>query len=325
MKKPCLLWLATVASMIASLLLSPYIAAAAYPEKPVTLLVGFSAGGPTDLIARYFAESAKKYFPQPIVIVNRPGAGGALSTAETLQAKPDGYTLNFCTMSSLTIEPHRGNLPYNTPDQYTSIAMIHSFPFNMLVRSDAPWNSFKDFVEYARSNPGKVRVAHSGIGHITHLLMEQLKTQAKINLTLAPFPGGVEIIAAMLGGHIEATPIGAPSILPQVEAGKMKVLAIFDEIRNPFFPGVPTVRELGYNCTQTTYSVLIGPKGLPVDVVSKLQEASKKVGEDPAFVGSLKKIGVESRYENSKDVTKRLWDEYNLMGKVLEPLGLKKK
>lgn len=309
----------------AGIFFMPGPAPAAYPEKPVILNVGFSAGGPTDIIARQMAETMKKYFPQPLVVVNKVGAAGALATSEAIQAKPDGYTISFSTMTSLTIQPHRIKLPYKAPDSYTAISMVASFPFTMLVRSDAPWNTFRELIEYARAHPGKVRVAHSGVGHITHLIMEDLKMQAKIDLTLVPYPGGVEMVAAILGGHAEAMPIGTETAVNQVQGKKMKILAVFDERRNPHFPDTPTSKELGYDITKTTYSVLLGAKNLPPEAVNKLQDAYKKVSEDPAFLEPMKKLGVTVHYEGSKDITKRLWEDYRYMEKILDRVGLKGK
>lgn len=325
MKKKELLIILSLIFVIMEVFLYPNFAPAAYPEKPVTLIVGFSAGGATDIVARKVTESMKKYFPQPIVVVNRPGAGGALATAETIQARPDGYTIALSTMSSLTIEPHRITLPYNTPDSYTPIVMVHSSAFYLLVKVDAVWNTLRDFLEYARANPGKVRVAHSGVGHISHLILEELKNQAKIALIPVPFPGGPEGVAAVLGRHAEGVLLTAEGALPQVQGKKLKLLAVCDENRNPVFPETPTLRESGYDITMTTYGVILGPKGLPVDVVSKLQEAYKKVSRDPDFLEYFTKAGVSIHYEDSEGIAKRLWKDYNLMGKLLENLGLKKK
>jgi tripartite-type tricarboxylate transporter receptor subunit TctC len=298
---------------------------AAYPEKSVTYICVFSAGGSNDIMARNIAETMKRYFPKPVVVVNRPGAGGSIGTAEVIQSRPDGYVIGHSTMTSLTIQPHRQSLPYDTPDDYTPIARVGGMAWYVMVPYDSSLNTFSDLIEYAKANPGKLRMGHYGIGHLSHLILEDLKQKAKIDLTLVPYPGGGEAVAAILGKHIEASLGGPQEVIPQVQAKKVKLLAVCDEKRNPLFPEVPTFKEMGLNITDTTYSVVIGPKGLSIEVVSKLDEALRNVSKDPNFLDFMQRNGFFLPYEGPKDVSKRIWEDYKRYGGLLERLGLKKK
>lgn len=296
---------------ILSVFLFARVAVAAYPEKSVTLICVWGAGGANDSIARKVAETMKKYFPQPVVVVNRPGAAGAVGTAEIVAAKPDGYTIGTSTMSALTIVPHQTALPYKTPDDYYPLALVGDQAFSLAVHNDMPYKTLKEFVEYAKVHPGKVRVNHAGTSHISNLILEQLKYQAKIDIVDVPFTGGGEQIAALLGKHTEGTILTLYELHPHVQAGKVRVLAVSDEKRRALIPDVPTFKELGYDITMTTYTILLGAKNLPSDVVAKIQEAYKKVSEDPTFLKFMEDQGFSVHYETTADLKKRLWKDYD--------------
>ena len=304
---------------------SPSFVLAVYPEKPVTLICPVGPGGANDTIARAIAESMKKYFPKPIVVVNRPGGVVTIGTAETVTAKADGYTIGTTTMSAVTIMPHQMSLPYKTPDDYTPIALVGTQSDVVAVHSDSPFKTLNDFIEYARANPGKLRVGSFGVGHFTHLILEQLKSQAQIDVTNVFSKSGGEQVALLLGKHVDAQVLTVLEILPHVQGGKAKVLAVCDERRSAIFPEVPTFKESGYDITLTTYTLLIGPKELPPDVLSKLQEAYKKVSQDPNFVQLMERQGFTVLYEGTEELRKRLWKDYNANKGVLERLGEKKK
>lgn len=301
------------------------IAQAAYPTKPVTFICVWGVGGQNDAITRTIGEYMKKYFPKPLAVVNRAGAGGVIGTAEIVSAQPDGYTLGVSTMPPLTIEPHLVKLPYNTPDDYLPIALVGSTMFTLTVNSEMPYKTLKEFIEYAKANPGKVRVGTSGIGHITSLILEELKFNAKIDLTEVPFKGGGEDIAAVLGKHIEADVLSLYEAVPLAKSGKTRALVVFDEKRNPLLPDVPTCKESGYNIFRTTYTVIMGPKALPADVVTTFQNAYKKVSEDPDFLKYMNSIGVKVKYEGTVDLRKRLWNDYKGNKDIFERIGVKQK
>jgi tripartite-type tricarboxylate transporter receptor subunit TctC len=318
-------FLTLILSGILTIFLFTNFAIAVYPEKSVTLICVWGAGGANDSIARKLAETMKKYFPEPVVVVNRPGGAGTVGTAEIVAAKPDGYTIGTTTMSAITIKPHQMSLPYKTPDDYYPIALVGTQAFTLAVNSELPFKTLKDFIEYAKTNPGKVRVNHGGIGHISHLIFEQLKLQAQVDMLDVPFTGGGEQIAALLGKHTEASVLTLYELYPQLQAGKVRILALSDEKRRSLIPDVPTFKELGYDITMTTYTVLIGPKTLPIDVVSKIQEVYRKVSEDSTFLKFMEAQGFTVHYESTKDLKNRLWTDYNTNKNLFERIGEKKK
>lgn len=310
---------------IMSIFFSPNFLRAAYPEKPMTLVCVYPAGGANDVIARHIANIMKKYFPEPVVVMNQAGAVGTVGTAMVASAKPDGYTIGLNTMSPVTIMPHLTKLPYDTPDDYTPIALVGAQQDFLVVHSDLPFNTLKDFIDYAKTNPGKLRLATGGVGHFTQLIVEQLKHQAQIDIVDVPTLAGASQIAVVLGKHVEGTLITPYETMANVEAGKLKALAVADEKRHPKLPRIPTFRELGYDITITTYTLLIGPKGLPSNIVSKIQEAYKKVSGDPEFIKAMDSQGFTIVYEGADELKERLWKDYKLNKGIFERLGTEKK
>lgn len=272
------------------------------------------------MTARALSEAAKKYFPKPMAVVNRPGAAGTIGTAEIIQAKPDGYTIGITAVAVLTVQPHRTRLPFGSPDDYTPIIKLVNQPVCLTVRQAAPWKTIQEFLSHARANPGKIRVGHPGIGTIPHLDAEQLNIMAQINLTAVPFAGGAESVPAMLGGHIEAVSQHPSEVMAQVKAGKARVLLVFEEKRNPLFPDAPTAKELGYEITMGVYYMLIGPKGLSSQIVTMIHDAAKKAMEDPIFRKPMETRGFDISYEGSQDLRKRLFQDYERNAKFSEIL-----
>lgn len=303
---------------------APPASLAVYPEKPVTFICVFPAGGAMDMTARALTEAARKYFPKALAVVNRPGAAGTIGTAEMIQAKPDGYTIGITAVAVLTVQPHRTKLPFASPEDYTPIIKLVNNPICLTVKSDSPWKTIREFIAYAKANPGKVRVGHPGIGTIPHLDAEQLKAMANIDLTAVPFAGGAESVPAMLGGHVEAISQHHSEVLPQVQAGKARVLGVFEEKRSPLFPDAPTFKEIGYDITSAVYYLVIGPKGLPSQILTMLHEALKKAMEDPIFAKPMEGKGFYVSYEGPQELKRRLMRDYEINAKFVDLLKLKK-
>ena len=312
-------------SMTLTGLLAPGPAPCAYPEKPVTFICPWPPGGGMDPIARLLAETARKYFPQPMVVVNRGGGAGTIGTAEIIRAKPDGYTIGITAVAVLTVQPHRTKLPYGSPDDYTPILKIVDLPVNFAVRSDAPWKTIQEFLVYARQNPGKIRLGNSGMGTLLHIMAEQLKSMAKIDCSSVPFDGGGEQVPALLGGHVETLVVPHSVIAPQVKAGKARVLAVFEEKINQLFPDAPTFREIGYDLAMGVYYLVIGPKGLSPEALSMIHDSLKKAQADPAFVNPMEARGNIVTYEGPAALKARLMKEYQNNAKLVEMIGLKGK
>ncbi|HXG04305.1 MAG TPA: tripartite tricarboxylate transporter substrate binding protein [Candidatus Binatia bacterium] len=313
----------SVALLALALLVTPV--AAAYPERPVTLICPFPAGGAMDIVARHLVEAMKPHFPRPITVVNRAGAAGTIGNAEVVQARPDGYTIGISAVAVLTVQPHRTDLPYRGPDDYEPIIKLVNLPIVFAVRADHPAKTMREFLQMARSAPGRLRVGSPGIGTILHLNLEMLKAEAGVDLTHVPFAGGAESVPALLGGHIEGLNAHPSEVLPHVQAGKVRVLAVYQEQRNPLFPDAPTFRELGHDLTLGVYYLLIAPRGTPPAIVQVIHDAARKALEEPSFVAMAKQRGYVIESKGPEPLRQELWDSYRKNEVLIRRLGLGKK
>ena len=300
-------------------------ALAGFPEKPITMIVGFPPGGSLDLTAQPLAQAAKKYLPQPINIIHKPGQAGTNAMAEFLKAAPDGYTINMAAMGLLTLQPHLRQLAYDKPDDYTSIINLVNNPVCLTVRADAPWKTLKEFIEHAKANPGQIKVGDLGKGSSLHLATEQLKAAAKIDLTPTHFTGAPETVAALLEGKVQALTQHHAVFPKLVQEGKVRVLGVFEDKRNELFPEAPTFREIGFDVTFDSYACVIGPKGMAKEVVEVLHEAFKKCMADPVFTGPMKQQGLALFYQNPQDLHKTLLKDYESNAKLVKSIGLSAK
>jgi tripartite-type tricarboxylate transporter receptor subunit TctC len=299
--------------------------AAQYPERPLTLIVGYPAGGMVDVVARPLAEGMKKKFPRGVAVVNRPGAGGSLGAAEVAQSKPDGYTTILTPLSTLVIHPQLNDLVYKTPDDYEPFINVISYYPMLGVKADAPWKTAQELIAGARQSPGKLRIGSPGEGTSSHLNLEELKRLAGVDLTHVPFSGWGESSPALLGGHVEALVAQPGELKPQVDGKKMRVLMVFQDKRHPYFPDAPTARELGWNVANGVWFLLMAPKGTPAPALRHLHDAAKAAMEEPAFVEAMKARGVDVDYRPGEQLRADLWREYKAHTEILRRVGLLKK
>jgi tripartite-type tricarboxylate transporter receptor subunit TctC len=299
-------------------------AAAQYPDRPVTCIVGYPAGGLADVVARALLEGMKKKFPKGIAVVSRQGAGGSIGAAEAIGAKPDGSVFGLLPISNLVIQPQLNDLPYKTPDDYIPFINLVSWNPLLVVRSEAPWKTVQEFIAAAKASPGKLRVGSPGEGTSSHLNLEELKRHAGANLTHVPFAGWGEGSPALLGGHIEALVAQPGEVRPLSDAKKMRVLAVFQPKRNPIFPDAPTTTELGWPVANGAWFVLVAPKGTPPAVVKYLHDAAKAAMEEPSFVDFASKRAINLDYRPEPKVREDLWREYKSHTEILKRAGLMK-
>lgn len=297
---------------------------AAYPQKPVTLIVPYPPGGVSDLTARPLVQEASVAFSQPITIVNRGGGAGTVGFAEAIQAKPDGYTIGWGSAGISAIQPHLTDLPYKTPDDYRPIISIGDSPEILAVRSDAPWKTVKEMLEYAKANPGKVRVAIPGVGSIQEMLFLSLKDLSGTDMIGVPFSGGGEAIPALLGGHTEAIVVAPAPMLSQIKAGKAKVLATFSEKRLSSFPDAPTMREAGYDVAKDEYLFVAAPKATPDKIAQAVHDAFKKAMDSAAFKKFADENGLIVKYEGPTELKQRLQNDYTYFGELIKKNGQEK-
>ena len=295
--------------------------AQSFPSKPITLVVPWPAGGSTDRHLRALSELASKNLGQPIIIENKPGAGGTLGPgAMALTAKPDGYTISQFPLGMLRV-PHMQKTQWQPLNDFSFIIGISGYTFGFTVRADSPYKTFNDYIEAARKQPGVLNYGSTGTGSSPHLLMEEVAINAKVELTHVPFKGNADLQQALLGGHVMAQS-DATGWDKFVDSGQMRLLVTFGEQRTKRWPQVPTAKELGYGVVSTSPYGLVGPKGMDPAVVKALHDAYKKAMDDPKHVELLEQLNQAMWYRNGEDYRKWAVETYAKDKVLIERLGL---
>ena len=296
------------------------LAAESYPARPITVVVGYAPGGPTDLIMRALSETAGKILNQPVAVVYKPGGASSVSLSLLKNEKPDGYTIGLMAVGGVRAAMMQ-KLSYDPIEDFTHIMEFGEYQFGMAVQAGAPWKSLDQFVQYAKDNPGKIRYASPGVGTGGHLGMERLAMDLGIKWTQLPYEGDSQVITALMGGHVEAGVGAAGGWKDYADAGKLRLLAIFTEKRASNFPEVPTLAE-GYRIVVPGPMGIVGPKGLPEPIVAKLHETFKKCMENPTFITTAQKFGISDVYRSPQDFKqylRKMVDEESGMIKSLSP------
>ena len=299
-------------------------AAAQYPERPLTVLAGYPAGGLIDIVARQLAEGMKTKFPKGAVVVNRTGAGGSVAVSAVVQGKPDGYTILLTPLSTLVIQPQLNQLAYKTPDDYEPFINVVSYYPMLAVRTEAPWKTAQEFVSEAKANTDKLRVGSPGEGTSSHLNLEELMYAAGIKLIHVPYQGWGQSSPALLGGHIDAIVAQPGELKPQADGKRMRVLVAFQPKRHPLFADVPTAKELGWEVANGVWFLLMAPKGTPAPVLQYLHDAARAAMEDPAFAAAMRARGIDVDYRPGDQLRADLWKEYKLHTEILRRIGMLK-
>lgn len=313
---------------LAAALLAPSVLQAQgakdFPSKPITLIMPWPAGSGVDLWHRAMADAAGKLLGQPVVVDNRVGGSGTSGPAAmAAAAKPDGYTIAQMPVTLFRL-PHMQKTPYDPMKDFTWILHTSGYTFGVVVRADSPFKTFKDVIEFARANPGKFTYATPGAGTSLHIGMEQIAQKAGVKFTHVPFKGGPEGWAALEGGHVMAD-ADATGWAPLVDAGKFRLLCIWTEKRNPRWPDVPTLNELGFGLILDSPFGLAGPKGMDPAVVKKLHDAFKAALDDPKVAELMAKYDYPKRYMSTADYAKFAKQQYDEQRAVVDQLGLAKK
>lgn len=311
-------------AILAMLAFSP-AARADYPDRPITLLVLYTAGGGADLSARALAKKVEKYLGQPVMVVNKVGASGSLAVGAIAAAKPDGYTIGVTsTAGPLTFAPHMFDVPYDPLKDFDHIMGYGEYMFGLAVRADSPYKTLKDLTQFAQANPGKIKYGALGVAIINNFVMLKLAEAEGIKWDVVVFKGAPESVAALLGGHVDAVLQNPGDVVEYIKAGRLRLLASFSEQRWEWVPDVPTSRELGYKFHFYTGLGLAAPKGVPKPVMAKLRDAFKKTMDDPEFLEIMKRIYVTVAYQTPEQFQKRVEADYKDNGAMIMRLGLHK-
>jgi tripartite-type tricarboxylate transporter receptor subunit TctC len=284
-----------IASVAASGCLAGAAHAQAFPNKPITLIVPFTAGGSSDVHLRALADQASKILGQPIVIDNKPGAVGTLGPSlMATTAKPDGYTIGMVSLAVFR-QPFIQKVSYDPLKDFTYIIGVSDNPFGLVVREDREWKTLEQFIGHAKRNPGKVNIGVPGRGSPGHLVSDQIATQFDLKWTVVPYRGTANTMQALLAGEIDAA-AESTGWVPFVEGSKARLLAVFSRQRFRKFPGVPTLIEQKIDAWDYSPWGIVAPAGLDPAIATRLHDAIRRVMEQPEFVHLLATLAQEPLY-----------------------------
>ncbi|HEU5068212.1 MAG TPA: tripartite tricarboxylate transporter substrate binding protein [Sphingomicrobium sp.] len=313
---------ASVAALGASLLLAlPCAARADYPDKPITMIVPWAAGGSTDQTARVLAKAAEQYLGQPIIIENKPGASTTLGMADLARSKPDGYTIGTLSSTAYLIPLQGRNVPYDPIKSFSFVSYYGDNLIGVAVLKDKPWQTLKDLIADGKENPRKIKYGTAGIGTTQHLTTESLQFQSGAKFVHIPQKGSAGSIPALLGGHVDfitETSVWAPF----VESGQVRLLAVNTPKRAGAYPNVPTLHELGYQSLRSVQAI-IAPAGVPEKVRAKLEAAFRKALSDAKFQQTMQRLHMEVVDLPGAEVKKLVESEVNRAKQLITKIDKK--
>lgn len=282
-----------VAAIVLGLSLSATAHAQLYPNRDITFIVPYGPGGSTDPLSRFYSNALEKILKVNVNVENKPGGSASIGTSAMVRAKPDGYTIGLGTNASLAFQPliNKG-LIYKSSDDYAPIAKLVDLPTLIIVRNDAPWKNFAEWLADVRQRPGKIRVSVSGVRTAPDLAIQELNKVAGVRIASIPFSGGGgEAVIAMLSGRVETLATQGPGVVAHVQAGNARVLAAFMKGSYYLFPDATSIVDAGYNVSLPASYGIIGPKGMPKEVHDRLVAASLEIGQSVEFSEFAKKHG----------------------------------
>ncbi len=307
--------------LLGSALLATSVAAQEFPSKPMEMVVLFPAGSSADVVARFLGEGISKQLGQPVTVVNRPGAGGAIGYKYAQSQKPDGYSMVFNSNSISTVH-YSGMIPFNYR-AFDPVARVSVELPVIAVRTESPWNNLNDMIQAAKKSPGAIRVGNSGLGSHTHITGTSFFQEQGADVTHVPF-GASQLVTSLLGNHIEAV-VQLPSALtPHVRAGTLKVVGVLATAREPAFPQVPTALEQGLKYQADMWRGIAVPKGTPVAVIAKLENAVRATVSSAEFKSQGDKLGFLPAYQPAGEFGVTIATEDVALAKSMEKAGLKK-
>jgi tripartite-type tricarboxylate transporter receptor subunit TctC len=308
----------------AAVAFAPAAFAQDFPSKPVKIVVSFAAGGLTDTIARAMQPRLAEAFGQPVVIENRPGAGGTLAEALVARAPADGHTL-LLSADSVPANPHLiPNLSYDAFKDLQPVTLVARIPLVMLVHPSVPAKDVKELVEYARANKGKVSYASPGIGTSNHLYFEVFKDLAKVDMPHIAYKGGGPAMADVLAGHVPVTMMSATLAAPQVAAGKVRALAVTSDARSPKMPNVPTFTEASFtDFRPQQWTGVFVPAGTPPAIVQKISAEFAKALRSPDVAARMSELSAETVMSSQQEFARMLRRENEVLGKLIKDRDIK--
>jgi tripartite-type tricarboxylate transporter receptor subunit TctC len=300
-----------------------YTSAADYPTRPINFLIPYSAGGATDLATRAFLDGTSKTLGQTFVPINKGGAGGTLAAMNVMTAKPDGYTIGGSSASNLSVAPFAADNPYKDLKGLTQIMNFGNYVWTVMVRDDAPWKTWKEFIEWARKNPGAAKIGISGAKSNTlrGLCFWFIERKENVKFTYIPLKGTADMMTTLLGGHTNVSGTSADAVtIPYLKEGKIRILLFMSATKLPGTENVPSLEEL-YGLVVPNIIGVFAPKGIPEPVLQKLDDAFAKGVKDPGFVKVMNQMHMPVKYMNRAEMTKYVDSTTEKLGELIKWLN----
>lgn len=308
------------ATSLAAIASGPAQAQGKWPERPIKIIVPYQAGGSTDMVIRRLGELSSPKLGQPIIIENRGGAGATLGAVAISNAEPDGYTLSILP-SPVFRMPHMIETRYDPLKDFTYIAMLSGYTLGVAVPTNSPFKTWKDLVEHARQNPGKVTYGTASLGSASNVMMEEIAGRNGVKWTHVPYKGESSVLQDVLGNRVDAY-AGSSTVAPMVKAGTMRMLVVWGTKRSPLYPGAPTLNEVDGTPPMNAPFGIAGPKGMPDEIVQKLQATFKEVVESEEFAKILTEFGQEPAYRDGKAYAEFAARSFEQEREIVKKLGL---
>lgn len=319
--KRCLLGLAMFSLFCAA---SGASAADPYPQKPITLIVPWAAGGSTDILARVLSEHLTRSLGRPVIVDNKPGASGNIGSAMVARAKPDGYTLLVGSMSTHAMNPAlMPNMPFRGVEDFTPLGLLAYVTNTMVVNPSVPAHNVKELIAYARANPGKLAYASAGPGSTNHLSAVLFEKMAGVQMLHVPYKGGAPAVVDTVAGQTQLLFSAGTQTLPHVKASKLRLLAVTEAKRSPLLPDVPTVAETVPGYELSVWYGAFGPAGMPPALVTRLNQEINRIMSLPEVKAQMNAIGVETATSTPQQFATILRRDADRYGKLIRELGIK--
>ena len=299
-------------------------AEAAWPTKPMTLVVPFPPGGASDVVGRLLAQRLTESLGVPVVIENKAGAATAIGATHVARAPKDGYTLLLSSGSTFTVTPNLNDkLPYRLED-FEPVAPVATVPFAFVVKKDFPAATLPEFVAYAKANPGRINNATNGQGSMVHLLGELVASGLDVKLTQVHYKGAAPAMMDMIGGVVDSNVEALTNVVPNVAAGQYRALAVLSAERMPLLPDTPTFRELGYpSVVGETWNGVFAPAGTPAPVVQRLSTALRAITTSPSYVEAMRKVGNEAKSGTPAELLRTTREQSRLWAGLIKRLDIR--
>ena len=294
-----------------------------FPSRPVHIFVPYAAGGAVDILTRTLGDAVSRQWGQGVVVENRPGAGGVIASQTLVTSPPDGYTLIVVASGHPTNSFLYPKMPYDTFKDFTPISLLASSPNILLVRADSPFKTLADMIAQAKAKPGSLSFAHSGTGTSTHLAGELLKSLARTDLNAIPYKGGAPAINDLLGGQVPMSFNNGPESVGQLEAGTLRALAVTTASRASFLPNVPSMSETVPGYDTEVWWGLLGPAGLPPDILAKLSHDFVAALNTDAVKERLAKLGAMPIGSSPQAFDAKIHADYEKWGPIIKAAGIK--